>query len=90
MTTAIPPVVMLLADDSPRIHAEGAHLVFKGVAVVDHFGLIQMGGQVIHNRVGYLHPHPDVHLVVAGADTVEMDLLTQPVGAAAAGSGHHI
>ena len=32
--------VMLFADDAARIHAEGAYLVFKRIAIIHHFGFI--------------------------------------------------
>ena len=61
-------VVMLLGNQSAGIHAEGAHLVFKGVGIIDQLGLVQVFGQVIHHGIGNLDAHADVHLVVEGGD----------------------
>ena len=40
--------IVLLADQAAGIHAEGAHLVLKGVGIIDDLGLVQIAGQVIH------------------------------------------
>ena len=63
-------LVVLLADQPAGVHAECAHLVFKGVGIVDQFGFVEVLGEVVHHRVGHLDAHADVHFVVVRFDVV--------------------
>ena len=83
-------LVVLLADQPAGVHAEGAHLVFKGVGIVDQLGLVEVLGEVIHHRIGHLDAHADVHFVVVRVDVVLLRHLRKPRRAAAAGGGHHV
>ena len=77
--------VMLFTHDAAGVHAERAHLVFERVRIVDELRLIKVLRQVIHDGVGHLHAHADVHLVVGERDAEALAFILQPLGAAAAG-----
>ena len=83
-------LVMLLAHDSARVHAEGAHLALKGIGVIYELCFVQVGGQRVHHRVRHLDAHADVYRVVCGGDPVLRRNAGQPVRTAAAGGQNNI
>ncbi len=86
---AVPGVVMLLADQPARVHAEGAHLVFKRVGVIDQLRLVQVLGQRVQHGVRHLDADADVHLVVGDGQVVLFCDAAEPAGPPAAGGEDH-
>ena len=82
--------IVLLTDDAARIHAEGAHLVLKRIGIIDHLGLIQVLGQVVHDGIRNFYTHADIHLIVLLRNIVVMGDLVQPVRTAAARGCDHV
>ena len=57
------PVGVLIDNDAPRVHAEGAHMILIFLCAVYDFALVQFVGNMGENFRGQFNPYPQIHAV---------------------------
>ncbi len=81
-------VVVLLADETAGILAEGAHLVLERCGITDQLRFVQHVVDPLHDLVAALHAHADVDGARQMGDVMLGANALQPVRAAASGGDH--